>query len=69
MVGGPTLIYEETEVTEDGFDGNYDGMGVIRHFYFISDACDAGAMDWSDFLRSSELDWMVIPCVSRSKGL
>lgn len=68
MVGGPTLIEEECAVTEEGYPLTYDGMGIIEHFFFVSDACDAATMDWANFLRGSSLDWMVIPCVTRSKA-
>lgn len=65
MVGGPTLFEEEIELTEDGFPLTYDGMGPIRHWFYVENACDAVAMDWSGFLAASDLDWMVLPCVSR----
>ena len=66
MVGGPYLIEEEIGLTEDGLSATYDGMGCVRHFFYVSEACDASEMDWSQFLLSADLDWMVLPCVSRS---
>ena len=68
MVGGPTVVEEEYEVTEDGFPLTYDGMGAINHFFFVGDPCEASDMDWSAFLTDTTLDWMIIPCETRLSG-
>ena len=68
MVGGPTLIEEEITLSDEGWPLTHDGMCHIQHFFYVSDAVDATKMDWTEFIRGSSLDWMVIPCETRSKG-